>query len=104
MKKVDFTGNFMSIDGEPAIDEDNNKIEISSYISRVLSKSKSAEPIRTMNIAKKIFDERAPLMEEHDIKYIRGVIDNLNIIDLFRAECLRRLDDAEKIKSDNQKK
>jgi hypothetical protein len=94
MKKVDFTGNFIGIDGEAVIDENGKKIEISSYISKRLSQVKTDDPIRTINLCKKIFKEKNVSLEDHDIKYIKDNIKLLPIMDVLSAELLNRLESA----------
>lgn len=98
MKKVDFTGNFIGIDNEPAVDERDEKIEISGFFSRKLSQQKTDDPIRTINLAKKIFEKKNVTLEDHDITYLKDIIKKMPLVDILTAELLTRLDNAVSIK------
>lgn len=94
MKKFDFTGSFKGLDGKSIIDEKGNNIpNINIYLGNALAMIKTKEPIRTITIAKKIFEEKAPSLEEADGKYILKLIkEKLNLPDLMYEQIRERIE------------
>ena len=91
MKKIDFTGNFKGLDGKNVKGADGNPIEISSFLANNIVSQKSGDPMRTMTLAKKIYEEKSVSLEKHDIDYLTEIVKKMQFGDILIAELLTRL-------------
>jgi len=93
--KIDFTGNFKGLNGNDLKNENDNLIEISSFVANRIASMKTKEPIRTIELCRSILNKKKVELNKSDIDYLKEYVMKLEVSDIITAQILEILN-AEK--------
>lgn len=93
MKQIDFTGKFLGLNGKPVTDENGKELpEINIFLGNSLVMIRSDEPIRNIEIARKIYTDRMITLEEADKRFLLEQIKKLELPDLIHEDLRARIE------------
>ena len=97
IKRIDFTGKFLSLNGEPITTPDGKEYaEINILLGNSLSMLKSDDPMRNIIIAKDIYTKKVIDLNESDVEFLLKQIKLLELSDLMFEELRLRIENDNK--------